>query len=181
MTALDKIIQSSRIEPFGKATPAALDRLANEHGVRLSQDYKHFLTHCNGMRTEFDFDEVKRAGLTMALADINTFYGVENGRGYADHLSLIPKLNPAGRELLAFAPSIAVGGDLCTFVEITAGSRVGEIMYTDGEMFWGYFEEADTDWTAPPDALINAFIEDGYFMPVAPSFGALLEMYAKLV
>jgi hypothetical protein len=181
VTTLDRIIQSGRVEPFGEATPAALDRLASDHGVHLSQDYKHFLTRCNGMRTTFTPDDVKQAGLSIALWDINTFYGVQNGQDHADLLTLIPKLDPAGKELLAFAPPIAVGGDFCTFVEISAGSRVGEIMYTDGEMYWGYFEEAGTDWTSPPDALIATFVEDGFFMPTAPSFGALLEMYAKLI
>jgi hypothetical protein len=181
MTALDKIIRSGRVESFGEATPAALDRLATEHGVRLSPEHRDFLARCNGMRTTFRFEEVERAGLSMALADIGTVYGVDNGRDHADLLALIPRMDPAGRQLLAFAPPIAVGGDFCTFVEITAGSRVGEILYTDGEMYWGYFEEAGTDWTDPPDALIDAFIEDGFFMPVAPSFSALLEMYAKLV
>jgi hypothetical protein len=181
MTALDKIIRSGRVESFGEATPAALDRLTREHGVRVSQAHQHFLTRCNGMRTTFRFEEVERAGLSMALADIGTFHGVDNGRDHADLLALIPRMDPAGRALLAFAPPIAVGGDFCTFVEITAGSRVGEILYTDGEMYWGYFEQAGTDWTDPPDALIDAFIEDGFFMPVAPSFDALLEMYAKLV
>ncbi|EJK87266.1 SMI1/KNR4 family protein [Agrobacterium sp. SHOUNA12C] len=181
MTTLDAILRSGRVESFGKATSAALERLVNEHGVYLSQDYIHFLTRCNGLRTTFDFDEVKRVGLSMALADINTFYGVENGRDYADLLTIIPKMDASGRELLGFAPPIAVGGDFCTFVEITEGSRVGEIMYMDGEMYWGYFEEADTDWTNTPDALISTFIEHGFFMPIAPSFNALLEMYGKLV
>ncbi|SCB49784.1 SMI1/KNR4 family protein [Rhizobium multihospitium] len=181
MTALDAILRSERVESFGKATPTALERLVNEHGVYLSQDYIHFLTRCNGLSTTFDFDEVRGAGLSGALADINTFYGVENGRDYADLLSIIPKMDPYGRELLTFAPPIAVGGDFCTFVEITEGSKLGEIMYTDGELYGHYFEAAGIDWTKTPDALINTFIEHGFFMPVAPSFNALLEMYGKLV
>ena len=81
----------------------------------------------------------------MALADINTLYGVGNGHDHADLAALIPRMDETARQLLAFAPPIGVGGDSCTYVEVTAGARVGEIMYTDGEMYPGYFDEVDTD------------------------------------
>ena len=80
---------------------------------------------------------------------------------------------------MRIAIDIGVCGDLCTFVEVIRGRYAKRIMYTDGEMSWTYVKQID--WDAPVDVLIEKFIHDGFFMPVADGFGALLDMYAELV
>lgn len=181
MTSLDRLLRSGKVESFGTASGADIDRYEATFSVGFSQAYRAFLESCNGMRTDFEFDEVEDAGLHMALADINTFYGIGNGRDYADLALMTPRIDANGKELLKFAPSIAVGGDFCTYVEITKGTYDGQVMYTDGELYWGYFREAGIDWRDPPDELVERFVADGFFMPVAATFDDLLDMYAKLL
>jgi hypothetical protein len=83
--------------------------------------------------------------------------------------------NPA---FLPFAPVLGLGGDFCTYVEISQGKHLGRIMYTDGEMT-SIYEDLDIRGQ-DVDALIDGFIDDGWFMPVAASFDDLIRMYAKM-
>lgn len=51
-------------------------------------------------------------------------------------------------------------------------------MYTDGEMASEY-EDLDIRGQ-DVDTLVDGFIDDGWFMPVAASFDDLIRLYAKM-
>ena len=178
MAAIDRILRSGKVESFGKATAADIALFQRTHALDLSSDYCAFLLRCNGMLMRFTDEDVRRAGLPLALSDINTFYGIGNGRDYADLALMLPRYYENAKRLAAFAPDIAVGGDSCTYVEIAEGAYARQIMYTDGEMSRGVL--AEVDWDEPADELIASFLENGFFMPVAETFDELLDMYAKM-
>lgn len=179
MSAIDKLLQSDSVGSFGTGSIAQIKAYQKQYGIRFSGEYQNFLVRCNGMSTSFDWELPEKLGMARALTGINTFYGIGNGRDYSD-LAIMTRLYDENRlRMMAFAPSIAVGGDLCEFVEISQGKRIDQIIYTDGEMYWHIVE--NTDWSRSPDDLIEEFIEDGFYMPVADSFAELLAMYLVLV
>lgn len=178
MSALDKLLKSDYVEPFGTGSLTKIRDYQKKYDVRFSREYQNFLVRCNGMLTSFDDDVRDELDLHMALTDINTFYGIGNGREYSDLALLTPRYGESTRHLMAFAPAIAIGGDSCELVEISQGRRINQIIYTDGELYQGFMRR--TDWSRSPDDLIEDYIESGFFMPVADSFAELLAMYLVL-
>ena len=179
MSALDKLFGSDCVESFGKGSITSIKQFQKKYDTHFSPEYQNFLCRCNGMHTSFDDGARQEAELHMALTDINTFYGIGNGLEHADLNIVAARYDANARRLMTFAPTIAIGGDSCELVEISRGERVNQILYTDGELYRSSVENAD--WSKPADALIEDFIDSGFFMPVADSFAALLAMYLMLV
>lgn len=179
MDPLDKLLRSGNIlQTFEGASEGAIQAYEDAWDARFSAAYRTFLKRSNGLRFGFDFDQAHRAGVSPALADMNTFFGIGNGDPHVDLALLTPRMGFHNPAFLPFAPVLGLGGDFCTYVEISQGRHAGRIMYTDGELYSAY---AELDITGQPvDALVDGFIEDGWFMPVAPSFDALIALYAKM-
>ncbi|MBB1625913.1 SMI1/KNR4 family protein [Achromobacter sp. UMC71] len=179
MEPLEQFLRSGKIlQSFPGADSAAIQAYEQTWNTRLSDSYKAFLARSNGLRFGFDFDEAHRAGVSPALADMNTFFGIGNGSPHLDLALLTPKMRFHNPAFLPFAPVLGLGGDFCTYVEISQGKHLGRIMYTDGEMT-SIYEDLDIRGQ-DVDALIDGFIDDGWFMPVAASFDDLIRMYAKM-
>jgi hypothetical protein len=177
---LDKILQSDHVrQRFGAATDANIDAYERRYKTKFSASYRSFLKRVNGMTFSFDFDAAKKAGISPALADMNTFFGIGNGVAHNDLELVTPKMRFHDPRLLSFAPIIGLGGDFCTYLEINQGEHAGKIMYTDGEMFSMIRKEPIE--TRSVDDNINHFIKIGWCMPVAPSYDALLSDYAKMI
>ena len=179
MSALDKLLRSDHVESFDKGSATKIKQFQKKYDVELSAEYQNFLLRCNGMYRSFDDDMRRKAGRHMDLTDINTFYGIGNGRAGSDLDVITAGYDANTRRLMGFAPTIAIGGDCCNLVEISRGVRARQIIYTDGEIHGSMLREAD--WSLSADALIEDFIESGFFMPVAASFAELLAMYLMIV
>ncbi len=179
MDPLDKLLRSGKIlKTFDGASEGAIQAYEDAWHTRFSAAYRAFLKRSNGLLFGFEFAEAHRAGVSPALADMNTFFGIGNGDPDFDLALLTPHMGFHNPAFLPFAPVLGLGGDFCTYVEINQGRHAGRIMYTDGELYPGYADLEITD--QPVDALVDGFIEDGWFMPVAPSFEALIASYAKM-
>lgn len=165
-----------RFPPARRATIALYER---RYGVRFSDEFRAFLLRTNGLLFGFSSDAAREAGVSLALADMNTLFGVGDGDPNVDLLRLTaPHWDFYDVRMLPFAPAIGLGGDFCTFSEISIGPRRGEIMYTDGELFGEFRKRLSTRTT--PQGLIEGFVKDGYFMPTAKSFSELIDLYAKM-
>ena len=179
MDPLEKFLRSGKIlQAFPGADSAAIQAYEQTWNTRFSDSYKAFLARSNGLRFGFDFDEAHRAGVSPALADMNTFFGIGNGSPHLDLALLTPKMRFHNPAFLPFAPVLGLGGDFCTYVEISQGKHLGHIMYTDGEMA-SVYEDLDIRGQ-DVDTLVDGFIDDGWFMPIAASFDDLIRLYAKM-
>ena len=176
---LGRIVQSGHVrQRFGRASALDVAAYETKYKTRFSDAYRRFLAQENGLIYDFDFDIAKKAGVSPALADMNTFFGIGNGDKDNDLLSVTEDASYWSPRFVPFAPLIGLGGDFCTFAEINGGQYSGQIMYTDGEMYSGY---AKTDFEGHAvDDLIASFIKTGWFMPIAASFDVLLADYAKM-
>ncbi len=179
MDPLEKFLRSGKIlQSFPGADSAAIQAYETTWHTRFSDSYKAFLARSNGLSFGVDFDVAHRAGVSPALADMNTFFGIGNGDPDFDLALLTPAMGFHNPAFLPFAPVLGLGGDFCTYVEINQGKHQGRIMYTDGEMYRAY---ADLDIRGQAvDVLVDGFIDDGWFMPVAASFDDLIGLYAKM-
>ncbi len=177
---VEKIARSRRINaPYGGAEDDDISAYENEYGTSYSQAYRNFLKRINGFRSTFSFDDCERVGVSPIVADINTIFGIGNGDSSLDLALLTPRMGFYRPRFLPFAPLIGVGGDFCTLVEINQGKYAGQIIYTDGEIASEFIDTPIEGQSV--DDLVDSFIEDGWFMRAAPSFDALIQMYAKLV
>ena len=177
--ALDRIMTSGKVQQrFGAAPGWPVLLYEKVYKTRFSDGYKAFLRRQNGLRFFFDTQDAEKAGVSAALADMNTFFGVGNWDDGTDLLLLTPTLSFYNKAFIPFAPVIGLGGDFCTYVEIDEGKHAGTIMYVDGEMSGAYRHREVAGHTV--DELVDGFIRDGWFMPVARSFDALLADYAKM-
>ena len=148
------------------------------YGVRFSRSFKSFLRVSNGLELSYDFEEVRAAGLSVGYADINVIFGIGGDHPHSDLVKLTRIWEFYDVKFLSFAPAIALGGDFCTLSEISRGKHTGRIMYTDGENF-SEFQKRDIKGRSPDD-LVDEFIRDGWFMPIADSFELLLANYATI-
>jgi hypothetical protein len=179
MSSLERILQSGHVESaFSPASGRAVDDYERKYNTRFSHDYHAFLRRTNGLVFHFDFEAAERANVSLSLADMNTLFGIGSGDPSTDLALLTPQMTYWDEKFLPFAPVIGVGGDHCTYAEICQGKYTGQIMYTDGEMF-PHFARKAVD--APVDQLVEGFIEAGWFMPMAASFSALMDMYAAMI
>lgn len=177
--ALDRIMASGKVQQrFGQAIAGVVLAYEQFYATRFSDGYKAFLSRQNGLRFFFDTEDAEKAGVSAALADMNTFFGVGNWDRDNDLLALTSTMSFYNPAFIPFAPVIGLGGDFCTYVEINGGKHAGTIMYVDGEMSGGYRHQEVAGHTA--DELVDGFIKDSWFMPVARSFDALLADYAKM-
>ncbi len=177
--ALDRIMASGKVQQrFGQAVAGLVLAYEQFYQTRFSDGYKAFLARENGLRFFFDTADAEKAGVSAALADMNTFFGIGNWDRNNDLLALTPSMSFYNPAFIPFAPVIGLGGDFCTFVEINGGKHAGTVMYVDGEMSGAYRHREVAGHTA--DELVDGFMEEGWFMLVARSFDALLADYAKM-
>ena len=176
---LDRIMASGKVQQrFGQAIAGVVAAYEQFYATRFSDGYKAFLQRQNGLRFFFDTTDAEKAGVSAALADMNTFFGLGNWDRDNDLLALTPTMSFYNPAFIPFAPVIGLGGDFCVYVEIRGGKHAGTIMYVDGEMSGAYRHRGVAGHTA--DELVHGFMEDGWFMPVARSFDALLADYARM-
>lgn len=180
-SALRKMIDGGHaLQRYGTAAPDDIAAYEARYETRLSNAYKSFLVRENGLRYGgYRSDPMKAAGVSLALLDMNTFFGIGSGDPDTDLMLLTPGMWFHHLKFMSFAPVIGLGGDFCTFVEISQGAHAGTIMYTDGELYRGFIPNEPIDHLSVDEA-VGHFIELGWMSPVAPSFDRLLADYAKV-
>ncbi len=182
--SLSRIVSGHANRRFGKASKTSIEAYERTYRTALSDDYKQFLLRENGLIYDTgDYPEDRTllnfAGedVSKTLGDMNTFYGIGNLDRDTDLLLLTPRTIADSRKFLPFCNWIGLGGDLCEWAEVNQGKYRNWIFYTDGEIQLHYLK-TDIE-NKSPDQVVDEFVKAGFFMPVARSFGELLDLYAK--
>ncbi|MGH6858827.1 MAG: hypothetical protein ACRECY_01140 [Phyllobacterium sp.] len=169
---LQKLLRSEQITAFEPIDDHVVDDFENHWGLNYSGSFRGFLRSSNGLKLQ-----QSTAGNDL-IGEIRALCGIGNLDPHADlQLKISTGLSFYRNDFLPFAAIIGFGYEGSPVCEISVGSRKGEIMFADHEVYHGMADQFQT--LGSPDDVTSEFVTSGWFNPIAGSFDDLLGKLAN--